>query len=399
MKILFFICILLIILLLYILFKSFGKNILFTILFSALIIYIILNPKSSILYTINGAKLFFNSVFPSLFPFLVVVNMIFAYDGITIYSRLLGRVICRPLRLPDECSVVLLSSVFCGYPLGARYAAKLYESGTIDKPTLDRLLNIATNGSPLFIIGTVGTVMLHNVTLGYILFFANIVSCIIMGFILPAKRNSSKLFISNTYDKPVAATLSSDVNFGEALKTSLDDAAKTCISIGCFVILFSMIINIIKDSSTYTAAINLICFNNDYLKAIIDSTFLGMIEITNGCSIVSISTLSISLKLCICSFLCGFSGLSITFQVYSFIYKHGISLGKYISLKILQGIISTAITFVAIKLPLNFWTEDVFAEANIVASISPLSFIIPAIVIILLPVIAANILRKDSHNS
>ncbi len=190
MKALFFIVIALIIFLIYLLFRKSSKNLLLTTLFSLLIIYIILNPKDCIAFTINGAKLFFYSVFPSLFPFLVIVNLIFSFGGIEIYSKFLGKLLCTPLRLPKECSVVILASLFCGYPLGSRYACELYERKVIDKPTFERLLNIATNGSPLFIIGSVGTAMLHSAFLGYILLISNALSCIVMGLILPTKKTN-----------------------------------------------------------------------------------------------------------------------------------------------------------------------------------------------------------------
>ena len=126
MKIILFITLIAIVLLIFYLFKNTNKSLLLTIILSGLIIYIILNPKNSINFTIEGTKLFFYSVFPSLFPFLVIVNLIFTFGGVEIYSRLFGKLICKPLRLPSQCSIVLLASTFCGYPLGARYASQLY---------------------------------------------------------------------------------------------------------------------------------------------------------------------------------------------------------------------------------------------------------------------------------
>ena len=276
------------------------------------------------------------------FPFLVIVNLIFSFGGIEIYSKIFGKILCTPLRLPKECSVVILASLFCGYPLGSRYACELYEERVIDKATLERLLNIATNGSPLFIIGTVGTAMLNSTFLGYILLISNALSCIIMGLILPTKKTIKYSSYSNS---SVAATqIKENPNFGVALKNALEDATKTCLSIGSFVIIFSVIINIIKSSGIYHTALTVLCSNGIINYSVLDGLFLGFIEITNGCSIVTTSSLSLNIKILICSFLIGFSGLSITFQVYSFVYKHHVSIKKYLSLKVLQGIICTLIT-------------------------------------------------------
>lgn len=385
MRILLLIVLVLIVILIYFLLKKSSKNLLFTAILSLLIFYIILNPKDCIAFTIAGSKLFFYSVFPSLFPFLVIVNLIFAFGGIEIYSKFLGKIICTPLGLPKECSIVLLASVFCGYPLGSRYAGELYELNIIDKPTFQRLLNIATNGSPLFIIGTVGTAMLHSTFLGYILILSNLLSCIVMGLILPGrtKRNS----YSNSKSLVAVTNLETpSPNFGLAFKSALEDATKTCLSIGSFIIIFSVIIGIIKSSALYHTAISTLCSSRLISYDIVDGVFLGFLEITNGCNIISASSISLNLKVIACSFLIGFSGLSITSQVYSFIYKYKISMKKYITLKIIQGIICALITFILLNLSFPMWNQETFLNKNSIFS-SRTSFIIILMFLFTLPVL------------
>ncbi len=398
MNILLYITISLIIILLYLFFKnsninSSSRNLIFTLFFSALIVYIILNPKDCIDFTLNGAKLFFNSVFPSLFPFLVIVNLIFAFEGMEIYSRFFGKILCSPLGLPKECSVVLLASMFCGYPLGARYAGRLYEKNIIDKRTLQRLLNIATNGSPLFIIGTVGTAMLHSSFLGYVLLISNLISCFTMGFILPGRaKTKQKKFYSHS---SVAATsIDEDTpNLGVALKTALEDAVKTCLSIGSFVIIFSVIISIIKSSAIYYTALNELCNLIPIPTAMVNGAFLGFLEITNGCNLLALSNLSISSKAIICSFLIGFSGLSITAQVYSFVYTYKVSMKRYIFFKTIQGIICAFITFLILKLPFSMLEKETFFSSNTI--IKPET---PFIIIMLIFFILPLLIRKPKKH-
>lgn len=398
MNILLPLVILAIIILLYLFIKNLNlnsnvQNLIFTFILSVLIVYIILNPKSCIEYTLNGAKLFFNSVFPSLFPFLVLVNLIFAFGGMEIYSKFFGKLLCAPLGLPKECSVVLLASMFCGYPLGARYAGKLYENNIIDKKTLQRLLNIATNGSPLFIIGTVGTAMLHSSFLGYILLISNLISCLVMGLILPGRFKAKQ---NNSYTNSVVAvtTLESNTpNFGVALKNALEDAVKSCLSIGSFVIIFSVFINIIKSSAIYYTALNQLCNLIPIPNAMINGAFLGLIEITNGCSILSLSTLSTTSKTVICSFLIGFSGLSITAQVYSFVYNYKISMKKYMFFKGIQGIICAIITFLMLNLPFTMIEQETFiSNSAVIKPETPLLIIL--ITFLVLPLFI-SLLRKN----
>lgn len=348
--------------LIYILLKDKDKSALLTFCFSILILYIVLNPKECIAYTIGGAKLFFHAVFPSLFPFLVIVNLIISFGGIEIYSRLFGNILCRPLGLPKECSLVLFISIFCGYPLGARYAGELYSQNNIDKATFERLLNIATNGSPLFIIGSVGTAMLGHPSLGYILIISNLLSCLVMGFILPNKYKYKNKYKEKKEVIPKKTTSTTQVNFGLSMKNALEDATKTCLSIGSFVIIFSVIINIIKGNALFDTALVQLSNVTNIKKEIYESFTLGILEVTNGCNLIAKSTLSYNIKLIISSFLIAFSGLSITSQVYSLIYKYNVSMKRYISLKVLQGAIAAFITLCICNIPLLTITKDAFVN-------------------------------------
>lgn len=362
MSLLFYIILILIIILLFILLKN--KSVSMTIFFSILIIIIIINPKVCINAAITGAVLFFNKVFPSLFPFLVLSGLILAYDGIKIYAKLLGPILCRPLHLPESCSFVLIISALCGYPLGAKYACDLYEDKVIDRNTCERLINIASNPSPLFIIGAVGTSMLGNLTLGYILLISTYLSCFFMGVIIPHKHNNAFIAYKARADEK-------SNNFGSAIKESIDNASKTCITICGFVTLFSVLNSMLKSSMFFNTASAKLCNIFNLPLNLFQGTFLGIIEMTNGCNDISLIHTSLKVKIVIISFLLAFSGISVIFQVYSFTYKHNFPLKNYILLKFIQGIISSCISFILINvtkvnksLPLlNINTDKAFGDS------------------------------------
>lgn len=352
MKILFYIIIILILILTIYLLKN--KNIFVTILCSLLILQIIAAPKVCIDGVISGALLFFYKVFPSLFSFLVVSNIMLAYDGIHIYSKALGNIICKPLRLPKSCNFVLIISLLCGYPLGAKYACDLYEKNIIDLKTCERLLNIASNASPLFVLGSVGISMLKSSYIGYILLLSNLLSCIIMGIVLP---NRVKINIKNIYEEKHTYSVS---NIGNILKSSIEGSIKTCLSIGGFVTLFSVVNNILKTNYLFNVFMYHISTLTHISKDIVEGFTLGIIEMTNGCSLIASSNASITIKLALVSFLFTFSGLSIIAQVYSFTYKFDISIKKYALRKILQGCICSILSIVMYEKGLLSFSEQAF---------------------------------------
>lgn len=305
-------------------------NVVVTFLITIITSYLIIFPKSAIDSILNGTTLFIKSVFPTLFPFLILTNILIRYGGITIFGKLFGKILSKPLRISNNSIFPLLISFICGYPLGTKYLNDLYNDGLIKENEFRRMVNIASNASPLFIIGTVGVSMLENKTLGYMLLVANYLSCIIISFFIPYKKD-----IPIHKDSQIANTKN---NFGQSLKLSIENAIKTCTIVGGFIILFSLIKEIL--------------INNIYTQTllkdlpIIKSLIVGFFEITNGISLLISSSISMPLKLGLISFFCSFGGICILLQCYSFVYKNkAFKLNQYIFFKFIQAIISFIITF------------------------------------------------------
>ncbi|MBA5850505.1 sporulation integral membrane protein YlbJ [Clostridium sp. cel8] len=363
-----------------------DRNTFVTIVCSILIIQIILSPKVCMDGAISGAILFFYKVFPSLFSFLIVSNVIIRCNGISIYSKLFGNILCFPLRLPKSCSFAIVISILCGYPLGAKYACDLYENGSISIDELQRLLNIASNSSPLFILGSVGISMFKSSQIGYLLLLSNLISCMIMGFILPAKQNykhSSKM---------VMETKSSD-NIGSIFKNSIESSIKTCLSIGGFVTVFSVVNNIFENNLIFNLITKKLSSILGLSNDIITGTILGIIEMTNGCNLISNSQADIYMKIILVSFLFTFSGFSIISQVYSFTYKFKVSMKKYIFRKAIHGIICSLISIVLFKIYERYTSMEMFSY-NLNPSTYKGSFFISIILFLILPIILFKFKRS-----
>ncbi|MBD7914102.1 sporulation integral membrane protein YlbJ [Clostridium sp. Sa3CUN1] len=325
-----------------ILFKllNIKRNYLMCFFITIFIIFFIVNLKTSIESAINGAKLVLYAILPTIFPFSVICNLLISYDGISLYSKILGPLICKPLGLSKNSSFPIIASFICGYPLGAKYASDIYNLGYIHKDEYERLLNIASNAGPVFILGSVAVAMLNNIKYGYILLIANYLSCIIIGMI--TKKNTKNK--TNKFENKISFKES---NFGDNLKLSMENAINTTLNVSAFVIIFSVIINIIKSTTLISAAFSFLENLFRLPTGLIYNLFLGSIEFTNGCKLISTLNLSISLKLSIISFILCFSSLSIIAQVSSIVSKDSPNFKRYISLKFLQGIIGFIITFIA----------------------------------------------------
>lgn len=389
-----FILWLLIIILLIILIKllKLSKNQIITILITLFIVLFIINLNTCMQSTFTGLNLVIKAILPTIFPFSVICNLIIHYDGISFYSNILGPIICKPLKLSNCSSFPIVASLLCGYPLGCKYCCDLYELGYISKEEYLRLLNIASNASPIFLIGSVGAAMLGNIKYGFILLLGNYLAPLIIGFF--TKKNTHEFNNSNEYPLKTDGSY----NFGIIIKTSIENAINTTLQVGAFVIIFSIIIGIIKNNSL----INIIFNNVEKLLSLSPNSlygiFLGSIEYTNGCKILTSISSSIIFKLSAISFICSFSGLSIIGQISSFTGKFNISLKKYSFIKFIQGIISFIITFIFSSIFISTeTTSSIYIHSYYNAN--KLLFFIYALLLLPLIVKLINILFKRLHIS
>lgn len=368
-SILFFLIIILSIILVKLL--NIKSNVIFSILLTLTVIYFIINPRLSMEASLSGAKLFFYSILPTMFPFMVICNMIINLDGIKLYSKILGPILCKPLGLSNACSFALIASFLCGYPLGAKYSTDLYKKRLINEDEFSRLLNIASNIGPLFLIGAVGTSMLDNSTLGYLLLIPSYLSTIIIGILTKNKKRGQKFPLPNKE----TTTPSPHSSIGEVIKKSIEDATFNILVLCGYVIIFSVIISMVKTLFISTGTLTNLCEFFNIPEDIFNGVFLGSIEVTNGCNIISSSNLPLVFKLCLLAFLSSFGGLSIIAQTSSFFYKENISMSKYFLYKVLQGIIAFIIMFFTYILFKN--NISVFLiESSFFLTLSPLILIL-----------------------
>ncbi len=333
------------------------RNIIICIFISIFIILFTLNINQCISAAIDGCKLWYKSILPTTFPFIVICNLLIYYDGISLYSKFLGPLLCRPLGLSKNCSFPIVASILCGYPLGAKYCVDLYSMDYIEKEEYERLLNIASNVGPLFLIGSVAGTLLGNISLGYILLVGSYLSILFIGFITKKKRTNIKLS-SPKYSKYEM------VNFGTSIKNAIQNGINTTLSIGGFIVIFSVVISLVRSNAYFYMIFQQLETLFNLPIGTLYCLFLGSIEMTNGCSIISTLSIPLALKLSIISFLCSFSGLAVIAQVSSFVSETKINYSKYFFFKIIQGIFSFAATYVLFKLlPTSIYTSKLMSNS------------------------------------
>lgn len=300
----------------------------------------------------TGLTLWATSVVPSLFPFFIATELL----SKTNITKILGKhlsFIMKPLfNIRGEGSFALIMGIISGYPVGAKIVCDYRENNILTKEECERLLSFTNNSGPLFIIGTIGAGMYGSSKIGLLLLITHILSSITVGIIFRFWKKSSN-------NKQLSLTQSSNLNtsktillsnLGEIIAESLSSATTTIMMIGGFVVLFSVIISILKASHIFSLAytlltptFNILHITPNYIIPILT----GILEITNGISLISNVSLSSSFtSITITSFLLGFGGISVFLQVWSIVSKTDLSIKPYILGKLLHGFIAAIYTLI-----------------------------------------------------
>lgn len=334
-------------------FLSTRKLILPTI-FCLFTICLVIFSKSNLTAAKNGLILWANNVVPSLLPFFIATELLGYTNVVNKLGKLLNPIMRPIFNVPGVGSYALLMGIISGYPTGAKIVCNLKEQGLLTDVESERLLAFTNNSGPLFILGTVGVSLFGNTLIGFLLLLTHILACISVGILFRFwKKNKNSNFSNLKININNNKQLVNFSNLGEVLGKSITSSISTVVMIGGFVVLFSVILSILKNSNIIELLAHII-FPFFRLFGIQDFNFCtsfisGFLELTNG--VMSISTIpckNISINIILTSFLLGFAGISILLQVYSIIAKSNISIKPYIVGKLLHGLFAALYTFLFI---------------------------------------------------
>lgn len=339
----------------------------------AFIICLILMSDTMVKAALNGLKLWAYIVVPSLFPFFIAAEIIKSTGFIRAAGVVLEPVMRPFFNVPGSGSFALAMGVTSGYPVGAKITCDMRNNGLLTKTEAERLLTFTNNSGPLFIIGAVGTGMLGSAKLGIFLFLCHFASCLTVGFLFRfyGLRNTKRSLINkkekNSFKTRMRKSLFGEAkqrlldeytnkssSFGAILGDSIKNSIATITQIGGFVVLFSVIIQIFSEtgligilSEGASAVLSHVGINANILRGV----FSGVLEITTGSRLISSAAgTDLLLKLPAISFIIGWAGLSVHFQVISIAAKTDINIRPYLCGKLLQGIFSAIYTWLGLKL-------------------------------------------------
>ncbi len=299
-------------------------NTLMICLLLTLVVFMVTRSNKVIESVTFSISIWKDNLFPTLFPFFIISSLLMNYGFVDIIGNFLSYPMEKFFKLPGCCGFVLASSLFSGFPSGAKYTTDLVKTNKITINEGEKLLTFTHFSNPLFILGMIGTILLNNQKIAYLILISHIISGLLVGIIFKNKENKITKTISKKIELP-------NKTFGEVLTTTIFDSLNTMFLLLGVVTIFLIL----------TTFINEIITLPDYIKVITS----GILEMTQGVKLASTIKIPLILKTTLITGIISFGGLSVHTQVISIISTSKIKYKPFLLARILHSILAMVFVF------------------------------------------------------
>lgn len=301
---------------------------------------LIIDPARYINSCFTGLFTWATCVLPALFPFFFLTKILTELRVLDKVFNKFSKITKFLFKAPAISAYIFLVSIISGYPVGAKLIEEFYSKNLLSAKQATKLTAFCSTSGPLFIIGTVGTIMFGDSKIGYLMFFSHILSALLNGILFRNRFVEGEKTFSDDNISP---------DYNRLLSDSMVNSITGILVVGGYIAIFFMLIDMF-------AAFNILYQLEQLLKLFslpfglseMSSHALteGIVEVTRGC--LSLSKLGLSkTALTVCgSGLITFGGFSIHMQALTFLTKCKINVSFYFFQKITQTVIACLIAFV-----------------------------------------------------
>ena len=314
------------------------KSIMIIIFFLLILLSFLFLPKDTINSVLLGLNIWLYNVFPSLFPFFIISELLINY-GFNDFLSEFFRNFMSLFGLSGNASFAFLGSIFSGFPSGSKYTRQLLDNNIISDDEANHLIRFTHFSNPLFIIGTIG-ILLNNIFVSYLILISHYLGNIIIGICFRKKKIKNKYKVS--FKKAINLMHNKRINNKNNFITILTDAIYKTIDI-LILLLGTIIIFLILSNLITLLPVNdnLILFSK------------GILEMTQGIKFVSNSSLSLLIKTILVTFFISFGGLTVHLQVSSIISNSKIKYKNFLIARMFHSFISIILVYILFNIFIN----------------------------------------------
>src|SRR5699024_5371964 len=283
----------------------------------------------------------------------LILSELFISSGfVEVFGKLLGNIMKPIFNVPGSGAFPLLVNSISGYPIGAKLTSDLRKNKYINKTEANRLISFTSTSGPLFILGSILIGMLNMPELGTLMILPHYLGTITVGIIFRFYKRSAnpQSSVSITHPQAKEANIKNTNleidSIGKLISRSVKQSMDSIILIGGFIILYSVIIEILLASKFMIKITSILSYYTKIDITIIEAILSGFIELTTGCKKISSVNMNPLYKIMILNSLIAWSGLSILSQDISFISQTDINIKLYVFSKFLHSIFASIYTYI-----------------------------------------------------
>lgn len=313
--------------------KKIVINLLYITFICVICVEILINSNVVIESVKFSFNIWQNNIFPSLFPFFIIGNILIELGFPYILGELFKKITYKLFKINKNGAFIIIISMLSGFPSSAKYIKELYLNKDINEKEATKLLTFTHFSNPLFILGTISILFIKDKRIGIPILICHYIGNLFIGLIFKnyyiSEEDNTKINLKNALQQINKKEIKT---FGNILSNSIASAINTLLlilgSVTVFLVLTSLINNIFNFTGISKSIIN------------------GIFEMTQGLKYLEFLNIDICLKGLIAVIILSFGGLSVHLQTITIISDTKIKYFPYFIARILHAIISAFIFFI-----------------------------------------------------
>ena len=300
------------------------------------VLFLILTSSQSVIDSIMlSFSIWKNNVFPTLFPFFVLSEILINYGFVELTSELF-KPFMRLFKLKGACAFGFVMSLISGFPSSAKYVRELFIAGNINCIEASKLLIFTHFSNPLFVLGTISVLFLKNKKVGLLILATHYIGNIFVGLIFrnfgncdcDKEKISLKQALINMHKKRI----SNNKSFGSILFSAVSNAIDTLLLVFGIISIFLIITTLINN-----------CVD---LSSYHQSVLSGIVEMTQGLKSISILDIPLKIKGTLSVFFTSFGGVCVHMQIISILSDTDIQYLPFFIARIIHACFSSLLFYI-----------------------------------------------------
>ncbi|CAG7640904.1 Sporulation integral membrane protein YlbJ [Paenibacillus solanacearum] len=324
-------------------------------------------PAEALQASLKGISIWWDVLFPSLFPFFVISEMMLGIGLVHFFGTLLDPLM-RPLfRIPGIGGFVMAMGFASGYPIGARLTSQLWEKRLVNREEGERLVAFTTSSDPIFLIGAVSVGFFQNPAIAGLLAAAHYGSAMLIGLLMrfhgkPAAGNDVQAPATAThvgsiwrraFEEMHAARLADGRPLGVMLQKALASAVHLVMLLGGLVVFFSVVMEVLTSAGIMAyvyAAINSVLGLFGVPLVLSKAVVNGFFEVTLGSKAAGTADgIPLVYKAAIAAWVLSWAGLSVHAQIVSLLHHTNLRYLPFAFARFIHGLLAAVLVFVLWK--------------------------------------------------